>query len=85
MGGSTRAPAGRAGLAAPDAAPDAACAVAAKGPALPAAEAAPGPAGLALGAVAAPSLAQSSPTRADFDRLDRNHDGVVSFDKYRAR
>ena len=42
-------------------------------------------AGLALGAVAAPSLAQSSPTRADFDRLDRNHDGVVSFDEYRAR
>ncbi|MRL69631.1 EF-hand domain-containing protein [Brevundimonas sp. SPF441] len=42
-------------------------------------------AGLALGAVSAPSLAQSSPTRADFDRLDRNHDGVVSFDEYRAR
>ncbi len=42
-------------------------------------------AGLALGAVAAPSLAESSPTRADFDRLDRNHDGVVSFDEYRAR
>jgi len=42
-------------------------------------------AGLALGAVAAPSLAQSSPTRADFDRLDRNHDVVVSFDEYRAR
>lgn len=41
--------------------------------------------GLALGAVAAPSLAQSSPTRVDFDRLDRNHDGVVSFDEYRAR
>ena len=43
-------------------------------------------AGLALGAVAAPSLAQSSPpSRAAFDRMDRNHDGVVSFDEYRAR
>lgn len=43
-------------------------------------------AGLALGAVAAPSLAQSSPpSRAAFDRMDRNHDGVVSFDEYRDR
>ena len=43
-------------------------------------------AGLALGAVAAPSLAQSSPpTRAAFDRMDRNHDGIVSFDEYRVR
>ena len=43
-------------------------------------------AGLALGAVAAPSLAQSAPpSRAAFDRMDRNHDGVVSFDEYRAR
>ena len=43
-------------------------------------------AGLALGAVAAPSLAQSSPPSRDaFDRMDRNHDGVVSFDEYRAR
>ena len=43
-------------------------------------------AGLALGAVAAPSLAQSSPpSRAAFDRMDRNHDGVVSFDEYRSR
>ena len=43
-------------------------------------------AGLALGAVAAPSLAQSSPpSRAAFDRMDRNHDGVVSFDEYRGR
>tara|TARA_R110000764_G_scaffold169456_1_gene256634 strand:- start:91 stop:426 length:336 start_codon:yes stop_codon:yes gene_type:complete len=43
-------------------------------------------AGLALGAVAAPSLAQSQGQpgdRAAFDRLDRNHDGVVSFDEYR--
>ena len=43
-------------------------------------------AGLALGAVAAPSLAQSSPpSRAAFDRMDRNHDGVVSFEEYRTR
>ncbi len=45
-------------------------------------------AGLALGAVAVPALAQSraaTPSRAAFDRLDRNHDGVVSFDEYRAR
>ena len=43
-------------------------------------------AGLALGAVAAPSLAQSSPpSRAAFDRMDRNHDGVVSFDECRGR
>jgi hypothetical protein len=44
-------------------------------------------AGLALGAVAVPALAQSHATpssRAAFDRLDRNHDGVVSFDEYRA-
>ncbi|HBI19568.1 MAG TPA: hypothetical protein DDY79_09725 [Brevundimonas sp.] len=43
--------------------------------------------GLALGAVAVPALAQSrsaAPSRAAFDRLDRNHDGVVSFDEYRA-
>lgn len=44
-------------------------------------------AGLALGAVAAPALAQSHaapPSRAAFERLDRNHDGVISFDEYRA-
>lgn len=43
-------------------------------------------AGLALGAVAAPSLAQSQAepgSRAAFQRLDRNHDGVVSFDEFR--
>lgn len=43
-------------------------------------------AGLALGAVAAPSLAQSmAPDRAAFARLDRNHDGLVSFEEFRAR
>ena len=43
-------------------------------------------AGLALGAAAAPSLAQSvAPSKADFDRLDRNHDGVIRFDEFRAR
>lgn len=43
-------------------------------------------AGLALGAVAAPSLAQSAPpSRAAFDRMDHNHDGVVSYDEYGAR
>jgi hypothetical protein len=45
-------------------------------------------AGLAIGAVAAPSLAQTahaqSDPRAAFDRLDRNHDGVVSYDEFRA-
>lgn len=43
-------------------------------------------AGLALGAVAAPSLAQtqaSHGSRAAFERLDRNHDGVVSYDEFR--
>ncbi|QTC90516.1 EF-hand domain-containing protein [Brevundimonas goettingensis] len=45
-------------------------------------------AGLAIGAVAAPSLAQTSHAatapRAAFDRLDRNHDGVVSYAEFRA-
>lgn len=43
--------------------------------------------GLLLGAVAAPSLAQTTaPTsRAAFDRIDRNGDGVVSYDEFRAR
>lgn len=43
-------------------------------------------AGLALGAVAAPSLAQTQTphgSRAAFERLDRNHDGVVSYDEFR--
>jgi hypothetical protein len=42
-------------------------------------------AGLALGAVAAPSLAQTQAphgSRAAFERLDRNHDGVVSYDEF---
>lgn len=43
-------------------------------------------AGLALGAVAAPSLAQSvTSDRTAFERLDRNHDGAVSFEEFRAR
>ncbi len=45
-------------------------------------------AGLAIGAVAAPSLAQTAHAqndpRAAFDRLDRNHDGVVSYAEFRA-
>jgi hypothetical protein len=43
-------------------------------------------AGLALGAVAAPSLAQTQAqhsSREAFDRLDANRDGVISFDEYR--
>ena len=40
--------------------------------------------GLVLGALAGPSLAQAEPgSRAGFDRLDANHDGVVSFEEYR--
>ena len=43
-------------------------------------------AGLALGAVAAPSLAQTSPSdRAAFQRLDRNHDGVLSLAEFQRR
>lgn len=45
-----------------------------------------GVAGLALGAVAAPSLAQSNgPGSERFERLDRNHDGVLSRAEYLAR
>ena len=43
-------------------------------------------AGVALGAVAAPSLAQSlSPSREVFQRLDRDRDGVLSFVEFAAR
>jgi hypothetical protein len=41
-------------------------------------------AGLAVGTVAAPSLAHpTTNSRAAFERLDRNHDGVLSFDEFR--
>lgn len=43
-------------------------------------------AGLAVGAVAAPSLARPTTTsHAAFDRLDANHDGVLSFEEFSAR
>ena len=43
-------------------------------------------AGLAAGTVAAPSLAQPMHgSRAAFERLDRNHDGVLSYQEFRAR
>ncbi len=43
-------------------------------------------AGLAIGAAAVPSLAHPlSDPRAAFERLDRNHDGVVTFAEFRAR
>lgn len=39
--------------------------------------------GLAVGAVAAPSLAHpTTNSRAAFERLDRNHDGVLTFDEF---
>jgi hypothetical protein len=43
--------------------------------------------GAALGVgVAAPSLARTvQNTRPAFDRLDRNHDGVVTYEEFRAR
>ncbi|WP_420469531.1 EF-hand domain-containing protein [Brevundimonas sp. FT23042] len=43
-------------------------------------------AGLALGAAAAPSLAQTQTpqgSRAAFERLDRNGDGAISYDEFR--
>ncbi len=41
-------------------------------------------AGFAVGAVAAPSLAHTTPiSRAAFERLDRNHDGQLSFEEFR--
>jgi len=40
--------------------------------------------GLAVGAVAAPSLAHPTMnSRTAFERLDRNHDGVLTFDEFR--
>lgn len=43
-------------------------------------------AGLAVGAVAAPTLARPAlTTRAVFERLDRNHDGVLSYAEFRGR
>lgn len=43
-------------------------------------------AGLAIGAVAAPSIAEALPgSRADFDRMDANRDGVVTFAEFQAR
>ncbi len=42
--------------------------------------------GLALGTVAAPTLADSrQPSRAEFERLDRNRDGVLSFAEFGGR
>ena len=39
--------------------------------------------GLAIGAVAAPSLAHPAPeSRATFDARDQNHDGVLSLDEF---
>lgn len=39
--------------------------------------------GLAVGAVAAPSLAHpTTNSRAAFERLDRNHDGALTFDEF---
>lgn len=41
---------------------------------------------LSVGALAAPSLAQSlTPSRAVFDQLDRDKDGALSFEEFRAR
>ena len=43
-------------------------------------------AGIVIGAVAAPSIAQALPgSRAAFDQMDANHDGVVSFAEFQAR
>ncbi len=43
-------------------------------------------AGLAVGAVAAPSLARpTTPSHAVFERLDANHDGNLSFEEFSGR
>ncbi|WP_297509820.1 EF-hand domain-containing protein [uncultured Caulobacter sp.] len=43
-------------------------------------------AGLAVGAVAVPSLARpTAVSRATFERLDKNHDGVLSFEEFSRR
>lgn len=43
-------------------------------------------AGIVIGAVAAPSIAQALPgSRAAFDQMDANRDGVVTFAEYQAR
>jgi len=43
-------------------------------------------AGIIIGAAAAPSIAQALPgSRAAFDQMDGNHDGVVSFAEFQAR
>ncbi len=43
-------------------------------------------AGLVMGAIAAPSLAHPTPNaKAAFERLDRNHDGVLSLEEFRGR
>jgi hypothetical protein len=42
-------------------------------------------AGLAVGAVAVPSLARPSGSDAAFQRLDANHDGVLDLDEFKAR
>lgn len=43
-------------------------------------------AGLVIGAAAAPSIAQALPgSRAAFDQIDANSDGLISFAEFRAR
>jgi hypothetical protein len=42
-------------------------------------------AGLAVGAVAAPSLARPLAPHAAFERLDTNHDGALSYEEYSRR